>query len=62
MHAVLGIDDKLRPSLGFHNLIHASRAIALRRLVVHRQVVANRQFGIAQHEVAGLIFFVVGVG
>ncbi len=63
MHAVLRIDLEAFVAVVFsHDLIHASRAITLRRLIVHRQVLLQRDAGVFQRQVNRLIFFVVGVG
>jgi hypothetical protein len=53
---------KRLPPLGsFDDLVDAGRAVALRGLVVERQVVRIGTSGILQCQVAGLVFLVVGV-
>ena len=37
------------------------RAVALRRFIIHRQVVFNRDRCVFQGEMAGLVFLVVGI-
>ena len=62
MHAVLRVDLQPRRVL-FHtnNLIHAGRAITLRRLVIEREIDLDRHRRILQRQMAGLVFLVVGV-
>src|SRR3546814_2028357 len=61
--AVLGVDDET--GIGAvrvaHHLVDARRAVALGRLVVERQVVADRNRGVPQLEVRRLVLLVVRV-
>ena len=60
--AVLGIDLESGSCAFLNNFINPSRAIALRRLIKFWQIDGNRNAGILQSEVTGLIFLMIGVG
>jgi len=62
MHAVLRVDLEARIALVLpDNLIDASRAVTLRRLVIERQIVADRDRRILELQVDGLILLMIGV-
>ena len=61
MHAVLGVDLEARPAVLFDYLVYARGTISLRWLVVIGQVVADRDVGIGEDQVARLVLFVVRV-
>ena len=61
MHAVLGIDLQSRPVVFGNYLVHAGGAIALFRRRIQAQVSIYRNFFILERQVAGLIFFMVGI-
>ena len=61
MDAVLRVDLEPRMVVAVANdLIDASRAVALRRFGIDRQVDVDRDVRIGQHQMHGLIFFVIG--
>ena len=63
VHAVLCVDlEHLLAVFLRHHFVHAGRAVALRRFVVQRQVLRQRNARVGELQVAGLLFFVVGVG
>lgn len=63
MNAVLCIYLKLRFIIFVLNdLVHSGRTITLRRFIIFGQVNTNRDLAVSQFKVAGLFFFVVGVG
>ena len=59
--AVLGVNLKARFVSICDYFIHARWAVALSRFVVSGKVDLNRNRGVSQLQVAGLIFFVVGI-
>src|SRR3990167_9306443 len=63
MYAVLRVDLELLLAIFLgDDFVNAGRAVALRRFVVHRQVLAQRNARIGELQVAGLFLFMVGVG
>ena len=62
MHAVLGVDLKALTCGVFDDLINTGWAIALCRLIVERQILCDRDTGVNEREMAGLILFMVSVG
>ena len=64
MDAVLRIDDKVWVlSIGFAgNFIDACRAVTCFRGVINGQIELNGNCWIAEFEMGGLVFFVVGIG
>ncbi len=63
MHAVLRIYLQALDSLViFHDLIDPRRTITLCRFVIQGKVVADRNFRVAQGQMTGLVFLVVGIG
>ena len=62
--AVLSVDLKafFARSLKFHHLVHARRAIALRRFGPFGQVNGNGNRWVCELQVGRLIFFVIGRG
>ena len=64
MYAVLRVDLQTRIFARFvpDNFIHAGRAIALFRCVVNGEVGFYRHHRIADLQMTGLLFFVIGVG
>ncbi len=62
MHTVLGVDLEPGFAVFFDNFVDAGRTIPLGRFVVGRQVLADRDGRIRQHQMTGLIFLVIGVG
>jgi len=61
--AVLGVDLELLAAtiVLIQHIIHTSRAVALRRLVVFRQVFLDGNLRVGRLQVNGLVFLVVGV-
>src|SRR3990167_6878792 len=63
VHAVLRIDLKLLLAVfQGDDFVHAGRAVALRRFIVQRQGLGQRNAGVGELQVAGLFLFMVGVG
>src|SRR3954470_24181765 len=59
--AVLVIDlEARRLALLAHHLVDAGRAIALRRLVINRQVLADRDLWVLELKVDLLVFLMIG--
>ena len=61
VNAVLSVNLKARFVTIGDYFIYARRAVALSGFVVSRKVDLNRNRGVSQLQVAGLIFFVVGI-
>ena len=61
MNAVLSVNLKARFVTIGDYFIYARRAVALSGFVVGRKVDLNRNRGVSQLQVAGLIFFMVGI-
>ena len=64
MHTVLGVDLQawIAASAVADNFIHPRRAVTLLGRVVQRQVDLDRDGWVFQGQMAGLIFFMIGVG
>ena len=61
VNAVLSVNLKARFVTIRNYFIYARRAVALSGFVVSRKVDLNRNRGVSQLQVAGLIFFMVGI-
>src|SRR3546814_20454342 len=62
MDAILRVDDELGLALLLaDDLIHPRRAIALRGLVIERQIIFDRDRRVLELKLAGLVFLVIGV-
>ena len=61
VNAVLSINLKARFVTICDYFIHSRRAVALSGFVVGRKVDLNRNRGVSQLQVAGLIFFMIGI-
>ena len=61
MHAILSIDLKALHTIFLNDLINPGWAIALRRLGPFRQIHVERDIGIRQRKVTGLVLFVSSI-
>ena len=61
VNTVLSVNLKARFVTICDYFIHSRRAVALSRFVVGRKVDLNRNRGVSQLQVAGLIFFMIGI-
>lgn len=61
VNAVLSVYLKARFATICDYFIHSRRAVALSGLVVGRKVDLNRNRGVNQLQVTGLIFFMIGI-
>ena len=61
VNAVLSVNLKARFVTICDYFIYARRAVALSGFIVSRKVYLNRNRSVSQLQVAGLIFFVVGI-
>ena len=60
--AVLGVDLKPGSASFLNDLVDTCRAIALSRLIVSGKVIAHGCSRVRQHQMTGLVLFVIGIG